>query len=54
MRLRRFDLLLIKGKTIMGRVIEKVTRSPYSHVVHTHPACTSGAASCRDQSLPRH
>lgn len=32
MDLRRFDLLFVKGKSLVGRVIEEVTRSPYSHV----------------------
>ncbi|MGF9822608.1 hypothetical protein ABE430_08815 [Brevibacillus agri] len=32
MVLKRFDLLFVKGKSLVGRVIEEVTRSPYSHV----------------------
>ncbi|MGC5326418.1 hypothetical protein [Brevibacillus sp. SYSU BS000544] len=32
MTLKRFDLLFIKGKTPISRIIKKITRSPYSHV----------------------
>ncbi len=30
--LRRFDLLFVLAKTVVGRVISEVTASPYSHV----------------------
>lgn len=32
MELQPFDLLFVYGRTWIGRVISKVTRSPYSHV----------------------
>lgn len=32
MNLRRFDLLFIKGESLIGRAVRCVTGSPYSHV----------------------
>lgn len=32
MELRRFDLLFVRGRSLIGQVIQAVTRSPYSHV----------------------
>jgi hypothetical protein len=30
--LRRFDLLFVRGRSLIGRLVQAVTRSPYSHV----------------------
>lgn len=32
MELRRFDLLFVRGRSWVGRLVQTVTRSPYSHV----------------------
>lgn len=33
MELKRFDLLFVRGRSLIGRAIRSVTDSPYSHVV---------------------
>jgi hypothetical protein len=30
--LRRFDLLFVRGRSLIGQLVQAVTRSPYSHV----------------------
>ncbi|GAB7389279.1 hypothetical protein BSNK01_31170 [Bacillaceae bacterium] len=32
MKLQHFDLIFVKGDSLVSRVIQKVTKSPYSHV----------------------